>query len=176
MTKVDEENKKPLSEAMFIIKDENGFIVRKETSDQNGIVKFENLTYGKYTYKEIFAPDGYEIDYKEYQFEIKELDEKIKVTCENKKETIVENIIADKNNIENKYNDKKKNLANKIESLSNKVDSKVDNKSDSTNNSLEKNKSLVSPATGDKGIGIYIIVGAISVIVLYLLNRKKDIE
>lgn len=40
-------------------------------TDENGVAEFE-LRYGKYTYQEFDAPDGYLLDESEYPFEITE--------------------------------------------------------------------------------------------------------
>ena len=51
--------------------------------------EFINLPYGKYTYQEITAPDGYVLDDTEYTFEIKENGEIIKVSVTNKKKAMI---------------------------------------------------------------------------------------
>lgn len=95
ITKVDE-NEKTLAGAEFVIKNEAGEIVSKAKTDEEGVVKFIDLIYGKYTYQEVTAPDGYELDNTEYSFEIKENGEIIKVSHENKKENKEQN--QDKDN------------------------------------------------------------------------------
>ena len=85
ITKVDEDEN-PLANAEFVIKNEAGEIVSKAETDENGVVKFTDLPYGKYTYQEITAPEGYVLDNTEYSFEIKENNEIIKASHRNKKE------------------------------------------------------------------------------------------
>lgn len=85
ITKVNE-NEKPLSGAEFVIKNEAGEIVSKSKTNEDGIVKFIDLPYGKYTYQEITAPEGYVLDNTEHSFEIKEDGKVIKVSHTNKKE------------------------------------------------------------------------------------------
>ena len=85
ITKVDE-NEKPLKDAEFVIKNEAGEVVSKAKTDEDGIVKFIDLPYGKYTYQEITAPTGYVLDNTEHSFEIKEDGKVIKVSHTNKKE------------------------------------------------------------------------------------------
>ena len=85
ITKVDEDEN-PLANAEFVIKNEAGEIVSKAKTDENGVVKFTDLPYGKYTYQEITAPEGYVLDNTEYSFEIKENNEIIKASHTNKKE------------------------------------------------------------------------------------------
>ena len=53
-------------------------------TDENGIATF-TLRYGKYTYQEYNAPEGYKIDESEYAFEIKEDGQIIKATMTNEK-------------------------------------------------------------------------------------------
>lgn len=81
-----DEDENPLANAEFVIKNEAGEIVLKAETDENGVVKFTDLPYGKYTYQEITAPEGYVLDNTEYSFEIKENNEIIKASHRNKKE------------------------------------------------------------------------------------------
>ena len=84
LTKTDIADGKLLPNAGFRIKDEEGNIVATGVTDENGIATF-TLRYGKYTYQEYNAPEGYEIDEKEYAFEIKEDGQIIKATMTNAK-------------------------------------------------------------------------------------------
>ena len=84
LTKTDIADGKLLPNAGFRIKDEEGNIVATGVTDENGIATF-TLRYGKYIYQEYNAPEGYEIDEKEYAFEIKEDGQIIKATMTNAK-------------------------------------------------------------------------------------------
>ena len=84
LTKTDIADGKLLPDAGFRIKDEEGDIVATGVTDENEIATF-TLRYGKYTYQEYNAPEGYEIDEKEYAFEIKEDGQIIKATMTNAK-------------------------------------------------------------------------------------------
>ena len=57
----------------------------KRKTDEKGVAKFK-LPYGKYTYKETIAPNGYVINEETFAFEIKENGEIIKHIVKNKKE------------------------------------------------------------------------------------------
>lgn len=85
ITKKDVSTEKLLPNAGFRIKDENGNIVAKKYTDEKGIAKFA-INYGKYTYEEFDAPDGYVIDTKPYPFEIKKNGEVIKAEMTNEKQ------------------------------------------------------------------------------------------
>ncbi|OUB05816.1 adhesin [Bacillus thuringiensis serovar yunnanensis] len=78
----DGNNKLPNAE--FSIFNEKGEEVVKGKTDQNGIAKFK-LPYGKYTYKETFAPDGYFLNEEIFSFEIKEDGQIIKHTVKDQK-------------------------------------------------------------------------------------------
>ena len=83
LTKTDVSTGAALPNAGFRIKNaETGEVVAEGYTDENGIAEF-TLRYGKYTYQEFDAPDGYEIDEKEYPFEIKENGEIIKAQMTN---------------------------------------------------------------------------------------------
>lgn len=78
----DGNNKLPNAE--FTIFNEQGKEVAKGKTDENGIAKFK-LPYGKYTYKETFAPEGYLLNEEIFPFEIKEDGQIIKHTVKNQK-------------------------------------------------------------------------------------------
>ncbi|MGH1049241.1 SpaA isopeptide-forming pilin-related protein [Bacillus mycoides] len=78
----DGNNKLPNAE--FTIFNEKGEEVVKGKTDQNGIAKFK-LPYGKYTYKETFAPEGYLLNEEIFSFEIKEDGQIIKHTVKDQK-------------------------------------------------------------------------------------------
>lgn len=84
LTKKDVADGKLLPNAGFRIKDEEGNIVVTGVTDKNGLVTF-TLRYGKYTYQEYEAPEGYQIDEKEYPFEIKENGQVVEATMTNEK-------------------------------------------------------------------------------------------
>ena len=84
ITKKDIADGKLLPDAGFCIKDAEGNIVATGRTDENGIAAF-TLRYGKYTYQEYDAPEGYLIDGQEYPFEIKENGQIVKATVTNVK-------------------------------------------------------------------------------------------
>jgi len=85
--KTDIVTSEPLPDTGIRIKNEKGDIVVEGRTDENGEFKFEGLEYGKYTYQEFDAPEGYIIDENEYPFEITEDGEIVKCQLENKKVT-----------------------------------------------------------------------------------------
>lgn len=85
ITKVDKDNKNALAGAEFIIKNENGEEVARGKTDETGVVKFTEFSYGKYTYQEVIAPKGYVLDSKEYSFAITIDNEEVNITVENEK-------------------------------------------------------------------------------------------
>ena len=84
ITKTDVADGKPLANVGFRIKDENGNTVVEGYTDENGIAKF-TLRYGKYTYTEFDALEGYYENTEEYPFEIKEDGQIIKAQMTNEK-------------------------------------------------------------------------------------------
>lgn len=67
--KVDE-NDRPIEGVKFQILDSENNVVANVTTDANGIAQVNNLTVGKYKYKEVDTPYLYVLDEKEYEFEI----------------------------------------------------------------------------------------------------------
>ncbi len=85
ITKKDVSTGELLPNAGFRIKDKNGNIVVEGYTDEKGVAKF-TLGYGKYTYEEFDAPDGYIIDKTPHEFEITENGQIIKAEMTNKKQ------------------------------------------------------------------------------------------
>lgn len=85
ITKTDIADGKLIKNAGFRIKDEAGNVVVEGYTDENGIARF-TLRYGKYTYEEFDAPDGYLIDTTPHAFEITKDGEIIKASMTNEKE------------------------------------------------------------------------------------------
>ena len=85
ITKKDNSSGELLPESGFRIKDENGKTVVEGYTDKKGLAKF-TLTYGKYTYEEFEAPDGYIIDTTPHSFEISKDGQIVKVEMTNKAE------------------------------------------------------------------------------------------
>ena len=83
-TKTDISDGKVLANVGFRIRNEAGEIVSEGYTDENGIAKF-TLRYGKYTYEEFAALDGYTPDTKAYPFEIKEDGEIVKAAMTNER-------------------------------------------------------------------------------------------
>ncbi len=85
IVKVEKGTNKPLEGATFCVKDENGQIVADGKTDKDGMIVFENLPFGNYTYREVYAPDGYKLDDAEHKFEISAKTLTVEVTAENEK-------------------------------------------------------------------------------------------
>ncbi len=87
LTKKDVSDGKLLPNAKFRIKDKDGNVVVTGVTDKNGLATF-TLRYGKYTYQEYDAPEGYLIDEREFPFEIKEDGQVIKASMTNEKKPV----------------------------------------------------------------------------------------
>ena len=70
IVKKDTNTSKPLSGAGFRVFDAEGNQVGEAYTDEHGEVLFENLRYGKYTYREFKAPEGFVLDETMHTFEI----------------------------------------------------------------------------------------------------------
>lgn len=86
ITKTDLSTGELIPDCTFEILNENKEQVITGTTDENGIAKFQ-LAIGKYFYREISAPDIYEIDDTPYPFEITENDDIVKAEMTNKKKS-----------------------------------------------------------------------------------------
>lgn len=86
ITKTDISTGELIPDCTFEILNENNEQVITGTTDENGIAHFQ-LAIGKYFYREISAPDIYEIDDTPYPFEITENDDIVKAKMTNKKKS-----------------------------------------------------------------------------------------
>ena len=86
ITKTDISTGELIPDCTFEILNENKKQVITGTTDENGIAHFQ-LAIGKYFYREISAPDIYEIDDTPYPFEITENDDIVKAEMTNKKKS-----------------------------------------------------------------------------------------
>ncbi len=86
ITKTDISTGELIPVCTFEILNENKEQVITGTTDENGIAHFQ-LAIGKYFYREISAPDIYEIDDTPYPFEITENDDIVKAEMTNKKKS-----------------------------------------------------------------------------------------
>lgn len=88
ITKVDvADGNTKLPGAEFTIYNEQGQEVVKGKTNEQGLATFNELPYGKYTYRETFAPDGYLINEETFSFEIKEDGQIIKHTVKDQKKS-----------------------------------------------------------------------------------------
>lgn len=81
--KVDSNSSKPLKGAQFGIYDINKDLIEVIESDENGIALSSELHYGQYYYKELVAPNGYQVDSNFYEFNIKDNNQIVKVEFKN---------------------------------------------------------------------------------------------
>ena len=86
ITKTDISTGELIPDCTFEILNENNEQVITGTTDENGIAHFQ-FAIGKYFYREISAPDIYEIDDTPYPFEITENDDIVKAKMTNKKKS-----------------------------------------------------------------------------------------
>ena len=85
IVKVEKGTTTPLAGATFCVKDENGQVVAEGKTGTDGVIVFEDLPFGSYTYQEVYAPEGYKLDDTEHKFEIGAKMPTVEVTAENEK-------------------------------------------------------------------------------------------
>ena len=88
LTKVDFATGELIPNALIEIFNEAGELVFSGRTDENGVIVVEGLKYGKYSYVEKEAPEGYILNEEIHYFEIKEDGTIIKDTLTNEKEII----------------------------------------------------------------------------------------
>ncbi|MBZ4221071.1 LPXTG cell wall anchor domain-containing protein, partial [Bacillus wiedmannii] len=101
ITKIDKDSKAPLENVVFEVRDSNGKVVAKVTTDKEGKANVSNLSIGKYELVEVETPAGYKPLEKPTSFKI----EKGRVTA---LQLTVENELVDVGNVEITKVDKEK--------------------------------------------------------------------
>ncbi|MBJ8030730.1 thioester domain-containing protein, partial [Bacillus cereus group sp. N21] len=85
LLKVDQDGKKKLEGAVFILADAKGNSIREYTTDKDGLIKVDNLKYGEYQFIEKSSPVGYILVKEPIPFSIKENGKKIELIAKNTK-------------------------------------------------------------------------------------------
>ena len=70
LTKTDVTGQKTLQGATIEVKDEQGNVMYRETTDANGQIPQIPVVPGTYTFKEVYAPDGYALNEAEMRFTV----------------------------------------------------------------------------------------------------------
>ena len=127
LTKTEEGSTKLLSGAQYQLFNADGTKYSDDvyTTDENGVIKIDNLVYGDYYFEEVQAPAGYELDSTPVKFTISENGAKVSVSATNK-------LIAEKTGairITKKDADSKAVLAGAEFDLYNSADVKVNDTS-----------------------------------------------
>ncbi|MEK4677873.1 MULTISPECIES: thioester domain-containing protein [Bacillus] len=83
LLKVDQDGKKKLEGAVFILADAKGNLIHEYTTDKEGLIKVDNLKYGEYQFIEKSSPVGYMLVKEPISFSIKENGKKIELIAKN---------------------------------------------------------------------------------------------
>lgn len=70
LTKTDYTTGLPVPNALIGIYNENDELIYQKRTDSDGMIRIGFINYGRYYYKEIEAPEGYELNTEKYYFEI----------------------------------------------------------------------------------------------------------
>ena len=189
--KVDADNKDlALQGAEFVIKDVNGNEVAKGTTDEKGIAKFENLVAGTYTYEEVKAPEGYELNGKPIEFEITKQGEIVTKVVENKKSedntTGKPETPDEPNNPDDTEKPGNPGKPSNQEDLGDPENPKKPEDSDELNkpngqgNNIQNGANINQilggerlPKTGDVGVMHYSIFSMLAISALFSINKKR---
>ena len=83
IVKLDRGTKTPLQGAGFVVLNEDGEEVAREYTNAQGEIHIKGLPYGRYTYREFEAPEGFALDESDYPFSVLEDGETIVEEREN---------------------------------------------------------------------------------------------
>ena len=187
ITKVDADTKEKLVGAEFTLS-RDGKIIKKGTTNEEGIVKFEDLSFGTYELTEVKAPVGYVLIKQKTKITINEENLNVVLIMENKKTTGSEGTIdsdtpvnpneptVDKpNSTTNQLNDSI-NEESEINNLSTNDSTNEQSETNNLSTIVEKAESL--PQTGDVLFRGLIILGILLVVSggILLLKHSKIYE
>ncbi|MEK5017391.1 SpaA isopeptide-forming pilin-related protein [Bacillus sp. FSL L8-0315] len=85
LVKVDEDGKTKLEGAVFILADEKGKKISEHKTDKNGLIKIDNIPFGKYQFIEKTSPAGYVLVKDPIPFSITENGKTIELVAKNTK-------------------------------------------------------------------------------------------
>ncbi|PEE32263.1 adhesin, partial [Bacillus cereus] len=85
LVKVDEDGKTNLEGAVFILADEKGKKISEHKTDKNGLIKIDNIPFGKYQFIEKTSPAGYVLVKDPITFSITENGKTIELVAKNTK-------------------------------------------------------------------------------------------
>ncbi|HDR4738250.1 TPA: Cys-Gln thioester bond-forming surface protein [Bacillus cereus] len=85
LLKVDEDGKTKLEGAVFILADEKGKKISEHKTDKNGLIKIDNIPFGKYQFIEKTSPAGYVLVKDPIPFSITENGKTIELVAKNTK-------------------------------------------------------------------------------------------
>lgn len=85
IVKLEKNSKTPIPGVVFEIYDKNQKLVQTLTTDKDGIATSKDIAKGKYTFKEVSAPDGYIMDTNVYDFSITDNNNVVNKTVTNEK-------------------------------------------------------------------------------------------
>ncbi|MDA2583495.1 SpaA isopeptide-forming pilin-related protein, partial [Bacillus cereus] len=85
LVKVDEDGKMKLEGAVFILADEKGKKISEHKTDKNGLIKIDNIPFGKYQFIEKTSPAGYVLVKEPIPFSITENGKTIELVAKNTK-------------------------------------------------------------------------------------------
>ena len=79
---------RPLSGAIISVYTENSELIDEKLTGDSGLVRFENLVFGRYYFQETKAPSGYILDYTKYPFDIEENDVTLERNLDNTRRSV----------------------------------------------------------------------------------------
>lgn len=136
----------------FILKDEQGNIILEGKTNEKGVFSVKGLTPGKYTIKQTKAPDGYEINNKEYIFMVSNDGKMLDINTNKETKIIVTN-----------------NKKQELNQTENKIFSTTETKKDNT----LANK--IIPKAGIKKVIVLLEIILIFGIIQYIKYKKYKI-
>lgn len=172
-----EEN--PILGAQFVLKDENGKVIKSGKSDNKGIFNVGNLEEGKYTIQQTVEPSGYKLNDNVYIFRVT-ADGRVINDKGEEIRLIIKNEPLEQNEKDNNYDSEQDN--------SQKDNTQENNNEDMINKEVNENKQVITPKQKDTSISktvlpyagatttvikIVLIISIITSIGLLLKARKN---
>ena len=169
ITKIDKDTQEKLAGAEFTLS-QDGKVIKTGVTDENGIVKFDDLPFGTYELKETKAPEGYVLLKQNKEVTINDDNLYVELTFENKKSMVSEETTDSSEDKTDSSEEATDSSESTTESSGGKPDSSSSQsgdstviKSDTNNVSSFYEKITGNPKTGDV---LYRILTAFGIMIM----------
>ncbi|KMY43500.1 hypothetical protein AC622_04020 [Bacillus sp. FJAT-27916] len=172
ITKIDKDTQEKLAGAEFTLS-QDGKVIKTGVTDENGIVKFDDLPFGTYELKETKAPEGYVLLKQNKEVTINDDNLYVELTFENKKSMVSEETTDSSEDKTDSSESTTESSGGKPDSSSSQSGDSTVIKSDTNNVSSFYEKITGNPKTGDVSYRILTAFGIMIMAAVGILLMRR---